>query len=254
MINKEETNFDFSVVMAVYNVGYYLKEAIDSLINQTLSFEENIQLILVNDGSLDNSLEIAQEYQERYPKNIIVLSKENGGVSSARNLGLKYATGKYVNFMDSDDIISPNTFEEVKNFFSKYPSDDYDAVTIPVEFFEAWSGNHFLNYKFTESQSDFVDLYNEPHFYQCYTTSSFIKIEAIDDIEFDTSLIHFEDAVFMNKILMRKMKYGLVKGATYYYRKRFTQQLTNSGLSKKEFFTDRFKYAYMELINESMAA
>ena len=89
MSNKEETNFNFSVVMAVYNVGYYLKEAIDSLINQTLSFEENIQLILVDDGSLDNSLEIAQAYQEKYPKNIIVLSKENGGVSSARNLGLK---------------------------------------------------------------------------------------------------------------------------------------------------------------------
>ena len=204
MSNKEENNFNFSVVMAVYNVGYYLKEAIDSLINQTLSFEENIQLILVDDGSLDNSLEIAQEYQEKYPKNIIVLSKENGGVSSARNLGLKYATGKYVNFMDSDDIVSPNTFEE------------------------------------------------EPHFYQCYTTTSFIKNEAIGDIEFDTSLIHFEDAVFINKILMKKMKYGLVKGATYYYRKRFSQQLTNSASSKKEFFTDRFKYAYMELINESI--
>ena len=252
MSNKEENNFNFSVVMAVYNVGYYLKEAIDSLINQTLSFEENIQLILVNDGSLDNSLEIAQEYQERYPKNIIVLSKENGGVSSARNFGLKYATGKYVNFMDSDDIVSPNTFEDAINFFLKYPSDDYDLISFPVEFFEAWSGNHFLNYKFTESTSDFVDLHKQPHFYQCYSTSIFIKREAIDDIEFDSRLIHFEDAVFTNKILMKKMKYGLLKDATYYYRKRATEQATNSSLLKKEYFTDRFKYAYMELINESI--
>ncbi|WP_304103482.1 CDP-glycerol glycerophosphotransferase family protein [Methanobrevibacter ruminantium] len=252
MSNKEENNFDFSVVMAVYNVGYYLKEAIDSLINQTLSFEENIQLILVDDGSLDNSLEIAQEYQEKYPKNIIVLSKENGGVSSARNLGLKHATGKYVNFMDSDDIISSNTFEEVKSFFSKYPSDDYDAATIPVEFFEAWSGDHFLNYKFTECQSDFVDLHENPDYYQCFVSTSFFKRESIGDLEFDTRLIHFEDGVFVTKILMKKMKYGLVRDGLYYYRKRATVSATNSSISKREFFIDRFEYAYMELIKESI--
>ena len=89
--------FDFSVIMAVYNVERYLGESIDSLIDQSLSFEDNIQLILVNDGSTDGSLKVAEDYQKRYPNNIILLSKENGGVSSARNLGLKHATGKYIN-------------------------------------------------------------------------------------------------------------------------------------------------------------
>ena len=250
--STNEHNFDFSVIMPLYNVEYYLKEAIDSIINQTLNFEENIQLILVDDGSPDDSLKIAQAYQEKYPKNIIVLSKENGGVSSARNLGIEYATGKYINFMDSDDKISQNTFEEVKNFFDKHPSDDYDIVAIPVEFFESWDGDHFLNYKFEECQSDFVDLFEEPDFYQCFVNSIFVKKEAIGDLKFDTRLIHFEDGVFVNKILMKKMKYGLVRNGLYYYRKRSTPQATNTSIFKKEYFTDRFKYAYMELINESI--
>ena len=248
----KEADFNFSVVMPVYNVENYLGEAIDSLINQTLSFEDNIQLVLVDDGSSDNSLTIAHEYQKKYPENIIVLSKENGGVSSARNLGLKHATGKYINFMDSDDVLSLNCFKEILNFFSKHPSDDYDVVTIPAEFFETWSGDHLLNYKFEECEDDFVDLHKNPEFYLCFVTTSFFKRESIGDLEFDTNLVHFEDGVFVTKVLMKKMKYGLVKDAVYYYRKRATPAATNSSLTKKEFFTDRFENAYMELINESL--
>lgn len=252
MTNANGNNLDFSVIMAVYNVEDYLGEAIDSLINQTLSFEENIELILVDDGSPDNSLEICHEYQRRYPNNIIVLPKENGGVSTARNLGLKHATGKYINFMDSDDLISPNTFKEAKDFFTKHSADDYDVITFPVEFFESHEGPHYLNYKFTESESDFADLNENPDYFLGLVTSSFFKREAIGDLEFDTALIHFEDGVFVNKILMRKMKYGLMKDSVYYYRKRFAPQATNTSLLKKEFYTDRFKNAYMVLINESI--
>ena len=244
--------FDFSVIMAVYNVERYLGESIDSLIDQSLSFEDNIQLILVNDGSTDGSLKVAEDYQKRYPNNIILLSKENGGVSSARNLGLKHATGKYINFMDSDDIISPNTFKEAKTFFSKHKSDDYDFISFPVEFFESWNGDHFLNYKYDEPKIHFANVMEMPDFYHGLVTSSFIKREAIGDLEFDTSLIHFEDAVFINKILMKKLKYGLMKDSVYYYRKTFTPQATNSSIYKKEFFNDRFNHAYMELINESI--
>ena len=75
--------FDFSVIMAVYNTEPFLKEAIDSLIGQTLGFS-HIQLILVDDGSIDGSGRICDEYQNRHPENIVVVHKENGGVSSAR--------------------------------------------------------------------------------------------------------------------------------------------------------------------------
>ena len=95
--------YDFSIIMAVYNVEEYLYETIQSLLDQTLSFKEHVQLILIDDGSSDNSGFICDEYAKLYSENIIVIHKENGGVASARNEGLKYASGKYITFMDSDD-------------------------------------------------------------------------------------------------------------------------------------------------------
>ena len=84
---KTSKIYDFSVIMAVYNVEVYLRQAIDSVISQTLGFEK-IQLILVDDGSSDKSGEICEKYASEYPDNIIVIHKENGGVASARNEGL----------------------------------------------------------------------------------------------------------------------------------------------------------------------
>ena len=88
-------NIRYSVVIPVYNVEDYLEEAIDSVINQTFDFNK-VQLILVDDGSTDSSKETALNYQSKYPNNILVLSKENGGAASARNLGLEYNQGKYM--------------------------------------------------------------------------------------------------------------------------------------------------------------
>ena len=109
--------FEFSIIVAIYNTEIYLEDCINSVIEQDLDFKENVQLILVDDGSTDDSKEVALRYQKQYPENIIVLSKENGGPASARNLGLKYATGKFVNFLDSDDQLSKNTLKVVKKFF-----------------------------------------------------------------------------------------------------------------------------------------
>ena len=73
-------DFKFSVLMPIYNVEEYLNDAIDSLINQTIGFEDSIELVIVDDGSPDNSKEIALKYQEKYPNNIKIFSKSNGGL------------------------------------------------------------------------------------------------------------------------------------------------------------------------------
>ena len=91
-----------SVIIPVYNVENYLRECLDSVINQSL---DNIEIICVNDGSTDKSRDILSEYKNK-DKRISILDKENGGLSSARNAGLKAAVGKYVFFLDSDDCIA----------------------------------------------------------------------------------------------------------------------------------------------------
>ena len=91
-----------SVIVPIYNVEKYLEKCINSLLSQTL---EDIQIILVNDGSKDNSGTIAKKYAERNKDKVIYVEKENGGLSDARNYGLKYATGDFVAFLDSDDYI-----------------------------------------------------------------------------------------------------------------------------------------------------
>ena len=108
-----------SIVVPIYNVEKYLDRCIKSLINQTLY---DIEIILINDGSTDSSKEIA----ERYSKNdsrIILINKENEGGSIARNIGLDYATSKYIMFLDSDDYYELNCVEEAYNKISADGSD-----------------------------------------------------------------------------------------------------------------------------------
>lgn len=94
-----------SIIVPVYNVEKYLRRCLNSLVFQTV---EDIEIIVVNDGSPDNSQAIIDEYAAIFPKKIVPLKKENGGLSSAREYGLKFAKGKYVGFVDSDDYLDCN--------------------------------------------------------------------------------------------------------------------------------------------------
>lgn len=100
-----------SIIVPVYNVEQYLPKCLDSIVNQTY---ENIEIICVNDGSPDNSAEILSSYAERDSR-IKIVTKENGGLSSARNAGVKVATGEYIVFVDSDDWIDVRTIETAVN-------------------------------------------------------------------------------------------------------------------------------------------
>lgn len=102
-------NYVLSVVIPIYNSELFLRETLDSVVNQTVF--EKIEVILINDGSTDNSLKICMDYADRY-SNIILFNQNNSGVSEARNLGIKKATGKYLTFLDSDDIIEYDLYEK----------------------------------------------------------------------------------------------------------------------------------------------
>ncbi len=105
-----------SVIIPVYNVEKYLKNCLESVINQTFS---EIELICVNDGSTDRSLEILEEYRKK-DKRIVVLNQENKGSSGARNAGMRVAKGKYIYFMDSDDMLVKTAFEKLYNISENY--------------------------------------------------------------------------------------------------------------------------------------
>lgn len=241
--------FEFSIVMAVYNGSKWLSEAIDSVINQTINFENNIQLILVDDGSIDNSKQICQKYENHYPNNIKYFYKTNGGQASARNLGLKHVEGQYINFLDCDDKLELNACEEVEKFFDLY-QEEIDIVSIPLIFFEAESGNHILNYKF--KSSSIIDLLKEPTYIQLSAPSSFFKIEALKNMEFDERLITSEDALLINQILLNKCKIGYLNSTKYFYRKRADySSTTNNFILRKEYYNDQINFFLKKIIKYS---
>ena len=140
-----------STVIPVYNTEEYLEKCINSIIKQTIGFK-NIELIIVNDGSPDNSKDIIEKYQKKY-ENIKYIYKENGGQASARNLGLKEATGEYISFVDSDDWIDKDMYLELYN---KAISKDYDIVTCDLTFIRN-NGNQYVSYKkYDDSNNNFI--------------------------------------------------------------------------------------------------
>lgn len=246
-VKKISDKFLFSVIIAAYNSDLYLKKAVDSIINQSLGFEKNIQIIIVNDGSTDNTEEICLKYRVKYPQNIKYIStKSSFGPAHARNQGLKEVQGKYVNFLDSDDFITPNTFKDVYHFFEGHYN-EIDMVSIPIYYFGAKKGNHPLNFKFKRTRV--VDLIKQPDFIQLSAPSSFFKAEAIKNIKFNVKLQTAEDAFFVNQVLLDKLKLGLVKKGAYYYRKyEAKNSLLDYSSNTKHFYTTRLEYFHFKLI------
>ena len=240
-------DFKFSVVMAVYNVEPYLREAVDSVIGQTIGFD-SIQLILVDDGSKDSSGAICDEYASRFPENIVVIHKENGGVSSARNAGLKCAQGRFVNFMDPDDKFDRDSFSAVYRFFCQHEHET-DIVSVPIIRFEGAEGNHLLNYKFNKGNR-IIDLTNEWTTIQLHVNSAFFTKNCLDGIEFDDRLHYTEDSNLIQRILIKKQSLGVVCEAAYYYRVREGGEQSALQISQQDFnwYLPRINYYFKDLI------
>ena len=108
--------YKVSVIVPVYNTEKYLKKCLDSLVHQTL---KEIEIILINDGSTDNSQKIIDEYVLKYPKLFKVFSQKNSGQAVARNLGIKNSKGEFIAFADSDDYLEIDAYEKAYNYAVK---------------------------------------------------------------------------------------------------------------------------------------
>ncbi len=213
---------------AVYNAAPFLPETYESLFRQGIGFSK-IQWILCDDGSADESPGMCDAYAKKHPDNVVVIHKENGGVSSARNACLSHIRGKYVSFLDADDCLSKNAFSKVYDFFEAHP--ETDVVSLPMFFFDGKHGRHLLNFKF-ENGTRVIDLKEEPDNPQLAVTSAFVRAEALRGKSFDTNLCYAEDAKLLQSILIEKQTLGVVADAAHFYRRRSGGQasaIQNSG-------------------------
>ena len=207
--------YDVSIIVAVYNNDKYLRDCIESVLKQTHNIKK-IQLILVNDGSTDKSLEICKEY-EKNNENILVIDKENGGVSSARNAGIKKAEGKYIIILDSDDTISKNTVKSLFDFFEKY-YDEVDLVTYKIVFNKDGKKEESKRYEKFDKGTNIYDI--EKYIYLNQSNVNIIFKNLLEENTlYDEKMKLAEDQKFDTEIMMKKKRIGFVEEAIYYYRK-----------------------------------
>ncbi|WP_144581910.1 CDP-glycerol glycerophosphotransferase family protein [Campylobacter coli] len=238
----------YAIISAVYNVEKYLDDYFKSIINQRLDFKKNIFMILVDDGSTDNSAQIIKKYQKKYPKNIVYLYKENGGQASARNLGLKYMQENHyktpwVTFTDPDDFLDRNYFYEVDNFLATHQDDDICMIsTRLINFFHS-SGRyneHLLN-KIRFKNSDYIIKINKlTNEMPSGTTSLFLFQNLIaTKLQFpidEYSRINLEDVIFAYtyQLLFYNANIAFINSAKYFIRK--TNESTTAKATKDKKF------------------
>lgn len=158
-----------SVIIPVYNVEAFLKECLESVVKQTL---QEIEIICVNDGTKDNSMDIVKEYASK-DERIIIVNKENGGLSSARNAGMNIASGEYVYFLDSDDYLRLEALEQIYQIAKK---DNLDNVFFSAESF-------FENEEVKKKNKSYITYYDRKQEYkEVYTGQElFTLMEKVSD-------------------------------------------------------------------------
>ncbi|NLO46369.1 MAG: glycosyltransferase [Clostridiales bacterium] len=202
-----------SVVMPVCNNRHSVRSSVGSILAQTMA-PTDFELILVDDGSVDESGDICRALAENN-ENIIFFHKENGGVSSARNLGISKARGKYIMFLDADDTISMNALKEVYDFFEEYGAQT-DVVTYRINYAERGSvGAPHKRFEILKKRA--VYSLDEPENYNILQTTINVCVKNDGSVLFDEGLDLAEDQLFITEKVMKKRAIGFVPNAVYTY-------------------------------------
>ncbi len=198
--------FEFSIILPTHNSSLGLEKALDSLINQTLDFKENIEVIIIDNNSIDNTEKICRQYQSLYPENIRFF-QNTGGI--AKNLGLENINGKYVGFLENNDYLSKDSLENVLKFSEKNPT--ADLITIPIYYYKNNRKERYLDYKIKGSAT--YDLLKEPEAAQLLSPATYVKRKSIREC-FKNN--YNEYSLFLNKILLNNPNLGICKDGSYY--------------------------------------
>lgn len=223
-----------SVIVPVYNVQKYLEKCVNSIINQTY---KNIEIILVDDGSKDSSGKLCDELK-RKDNRIKVIHKKNGGLSDARNTGIKMSNGSYIGFVDSDDYIKEDMFEILYNL-----NKDYSADISIVSFYEIYNGT-LISVRDSNKLEELTKIEAIKELLidtkiQSYAWNKLFKRELFDSIQFPINK-NYEDIATTLLLFEKANKVVLLEEPKYYYARR-----DDSILGKRSFKTYK---DYLEVI------
>ena len=201
-----------SVIVPCYNVEKYLNACVDSILQAKI---DDMEIILVNDGSKDNTLEICLDYEKKYPNLIKIVDKKNGGLSDARNAGISKVKGDYLAFIDSDDTINKNF---IKDRVEKAYAGDFDMVTCGVKMI-------YEDHEVAVDPGYLSDLIGKEaikgQMYDFYPAAcnKIYKKELFKDLKFKKG-VAYEDVEFMYRLLPNIKRIGVVEGFYYEYMQR----------------------------------
>ncbi|MDD7465767.1 MAG: CDP-glycerol glycerophosphotransferase family protein [Actinomycetaceae bacterium] len=252
MAIEQPHDYLFSIIVPVYNVEDFLEEALESIASQVGGYFARTEVIVVDDGSTDGSLRIAQRFAQKFPENIVVIHQENQGVSTAKNTGIERARGQYLGFLDSDDRYQRHLLKNVALFFDTVSESETDVVAFPMRFFEAQTGEHRLNNKFKDGLR-VIDVREDWQDVQLSSASTFVRKSCIDalNLRFNTEVILGEDAAFITEAIMRKQRFGVINTAYYEYRKRRQGGSAIDSFQKNpKSYTPVLEHAWVRLFNQ----
>ena len=215
----------FSIIIPVYNVEKYIDRCLKSIVEQNY---KNYEVIIVNDGTKDNSVEIIEKYTKKND-NFKLYNKENGGLSDARNYGLKYVTGDYLLFIDSDDYINKDLLNELNNLLQEK---EYDLVKFKIRLVDD-NGNFIRNEKGLETSKEislndiFSEEFCEPAWTYCYN----VNFWKINDFKYIKGKIH-EDFGLTPEIIMRARSFYYLNYYGYNYVQRENSIMTTKSVEK----------------------
>ncbi len=254
--NHGEKIAQFSIVLAVYNNEDYALDLYRSLDSQTIDFDK-LEIIIVNDGSTDESLRIANQWAGSTRLNVKIITQENAGVSEARNTGIDAATGEWIAFIDSDDVLHPDYFQALKEFERRDSHSSASMLSsrsvIYLEDRGITVDNHPLSWKYKRGDR-LVSLNDEPHVVHLGGHSTIVRRSIVleNGLRFNSDVKPgFEDADFNGRYLshFQDPVLGLVASARYYYRKRSDgSSLIDTAWTKPEKFTHEPKYGHLGML------
>lgn len=233
-----------TVIVPVYNVENYLEKCLDSLINQTY---KNLEIIVINDGSTDNSGEICQEYAQK-DNRIVYIEKENGGQAEARNIGLDRMTGSYVTFVDSDDWVEVDYVETLYKKITEYQADIAVGNYYSFNQTEGMYYFHIFGDSYYEKVYDNVSIFE--NLYESQEMKSFALISAwgklykaglFEQLRFDIGKLE-EDGYLNQKIYLLAEKIVYIHKGIYSYR------IRNNSLSRT--WTEQWMHALVDAMSE----